>query len=178
MYKPPHVLSHKSAWQCHDVFIWCTASHRLALGWHVRNDSPITVSTVYHWITSAVEAWYHGYGWEEAESYSLFPIKVQPNDVLTYSEIIVPGDYGLYAIGDLRLYYFFQPTHLFSGMEHVVKANSPGLSAKALLTPSIIQQALNRDCQCLFSGAVPSCDSDMLSATWIFPPFLGHKAST
>lgn len=47
----------------------------------------------------------------------LFPVEVQPNDVLTYSvhkngaalsresqEIIVPGDYGLYAIGTSSSY--------------------------------------------------------------------------
>ncbi|KIL59400.1 hypothetical protein M378DRAFT_1009943 [Amanita muscaria Koide BX008] len=62
-------------------------------------------------------------------------------------------------------------------MEGVVKANCAALSAKASLTPSIIRQALNRDRRCLFSGAVPSCDSDALVATWIFPPFLGHKLS-
>src|ERR1700728_2120037 len=45
------------------------------------------------------------------------------------------------------------------------------------MTPSIIKQALDRDRQCIFSGIVPSCDSDSLVATWVFPPFLGHKAS-
>ncbi len=184
-------------------------------GWHVGNDSSITASTVCRWIASAVEAQCHDYSWQEAESYTLFPVEVQPNDVrLTYSvhkngaalsresqERVVPGDYGLYAIGtnytsrttvswltqcigDSRLYYFFQPAHSFSDMEGIVKANSAALSAKvphfcveyallsnaeqASLIPSIIRQALNRDRRCLFSGAVPSCDSDTLVATWIF----------
>ena len=68
--------------------------------------------------------------------------------------------------------------------------NSPALSVKvrrvhveyvlfpdveqASLTPPIIQQALDRDRGCIFSGV---CDSDELVATWIFPPFLGHKVS-
>ncbi|KAF8816766.1 hypothetical protein BYT27DRAFT_6376787 [Phlegmacium glaucopus] len=29
--------------------------------------------------------------------------------------------------------------------------------------------------QCNFSGVVPSCDSDPLVATWVFPLFLGYK---
>ena len=45
------------------------------------------------------------------------------------------------------------------------------------MTPSFIQQALDRDRQCIFSGAVPSCDSDALVATWVFPPFLGYEVS-
>ena len=45
------------------------------------------------------------------------------------------------------------------------------------MTPSFIQQALDRDRQCFFSGAVPSCDSDALVATWVFPPFLGYEVS-
>jgi len=45
------------------------------------------------------------------------------------------------------------------------------------LTPRIIQQALDRDRQCIFSGVVPSCDFDALVATWVFPPFMGYKAS-
>ncbi|KAF8675719.1 hypothetical protein AX14_005020, partial [Amanita brunnescens Koide BX004] len=104
--------------------------------WRVGDDSLITVSTVYRWVNSAVEAQCHGYPWKEAES--RFDL-----DVLTYSvhkngaalsresqEIIVPGDYGSYAIGDSRLYFFFQPAHSFSDMEGVVKANSSELSAK------------------------------------------------
>ena len=48
---------------------------------------------------------------------------------------------------------------------------------QAALTPSINQQALERDRQCIFSGVVPSGDSDALVATWVFPPFLGFKVS-
>ena len=80
-------------------------------GWHVGDDSPVTVSTAYRWITDAVQAGYPD--WEEAESYALFPVDVQPSGVLTYSvhksgttslsrecqDAIVPGDYGLYATG-------------------------------------------------------------------------------
>ncbi|KAF8522970.1 hypothetical protein BU17DRAFT_86573 [Hysterangium stoloniferum] len=62
-------------------------------------------------------------------------------------------------------------------MEKVVKENSPLLSAKASLTSPIIQQALDRDRQCIFSGVVPSCGSDALVATWVFPPFMGYKLS-
>ncbi|KAF8525469.1 hypothetical protein BU17DRAFT_62622 [Hysterangium stoloniferum] len=63
-------------------------------------------------------------------------------------------------------------------MEEVVEENSPSLSAKASLTAPIIQQALDRDRQCIFSGVVPSCGSDALVATWVFPPCLGHKAKS
>jgi len=91
--------------------------------------------------------------------------------------IIVPGDYGLYTVGDPALYFFFHPVQPFSSMEEVVKENSPLLSIKASLTPPIIQQALDRDRQCMFSGVMPSCDFDTLVATWVFPPFLGYKAS-
>ena len=37
------------------------------------------------------------------------------------------------------------------------------------------QEALNRDQSCIFSGRMPSGDSDTLIATWIFPPFLGYE---
>src|ERR1700678_2752172 len=80
-------------------------------------------------------------------------------------------------------------------MEKVVEDNSPSLSAKvphccvtyafvslsdieqSSLTPSIIQQTLDRDHRCIFSEDGTSCDSGPLVATWIFPPFMGHKAS-
>lgn len=127
MYEPAHVLSKKSVRQHRNVFIWCTESNKLALGvlfdvqssllspnrrpgWHVGNDSPITISTAYRWITSAVEAQYHS--WKEAKSFTLFPVDVRPSVVMTYSvrkngaslsresqDIIAPGDYGLYTIG-------------------------------------------------------------------------------
>ncbi|KAF8512699.1 hypothetical protein JB92DRAFT_265786 [Gautieria morchelliformis] len=190
MYKPVHVLSKKSTRQRRNVFIWCTDSHSLALGWRVDNDSPISVSTAYRWITDAVLSQARCRTWAEAERYTLFPVEIRPSIVMTYSvhkngpglsresqDIIAPGDYGLYTIGDPGLYFFFSPVFSFSGMGEVVEYNSPLLSAKASLTPSIIQQALDRDRQCIFSGVVPSCDSDALVATWVFPPFLGHKAS-
>lgn len=192
MYNPVHVLSRKSTRQHRNVFIWCTESHSLALGWHVDKDSPITVSTAYRWITDAVLSQARSHTWEEAETYTLFPVEVRPSMVLTYSvhkngaglsresqDIIAPGDYGLYTIGtgDPALYFFFHPVQPFSIMEEVVKENSPLLSVKASLTPRIIQQALDRDRQCIFSGVVPSCDFDALVATWVFPPFMGYKLS-
>ncbi|KAF8530517.1 hypothetical protein BU17DRAFT_79301 [Hysterangium stoloniferum] len=154
------------------------------VGWRVDNNSPITASTAYRWITDAVlsRALYHA--WEEAETYTLFPVEVRPNNVLTYSvhkngaalsresqDIIVPGDYGLYAIGKNTISF-----HPFSSMEEVVEENSPLLSAKASLTAPIIQQALDRDRQCIFSGVVPSCGSDALVATWLSDdPWLENK---
>jgi hypothetical protein len=47
---------------------------------------------------------------------------------------------------------------------------------QASLTPSIIQQARDRDGQCIFSGVVPSCDSPLV-VTWVFPPFMGYEVS-
>ena len=132
MYKPVHVLSRKSTRQRCNIFIWCTESHSLALGslstfnlqsrhqthihlipgWRVDKDSPITVSTAYRWITKVVLSQAQSYTWEEGEKYTLFPVKVRPSMVMTYSvhqngaglsresqDIIVPGDYGLYTIG-------------------------------------------------------------------------------
>ena len=71
-----------------------------------------------------------------------------------------------------------------------MKENSPLLSVKVLhvvecalfylmlsLPPRTIQQALDRDRQCIFSGVMPSRASDPLVASWVFPPFLGYKAS-
>ncbi|KAF8624197.1 hypothetical protein AX17_007186 [Amanita inopinata Kibby_2008] len=184
MYEPIHALSEKSARQSRNVFIWCTAQRRVALGWRVSNDSSFTISTAYRWIKTAVEACSNGHSWKEAESYTLFPVEVKPNGVLMYTvskngdalsrnspDLILPGDYGLYA-KDPRLYYFFHPSHSFSAMERVVKVNSYLLFTKALLTPPIIQQALDRDQVCVFSG-----ESTTRVASWIFPPFLGHKPS-
>jgi len=46
------------------------------------------------------------------------------------------------------------------------------------MTPSVIQQALDRDRRCIFSGAMPSdSESEALVATWVFPPFMGYQAS-
>ena len=80
-------------------------------GWRVDNNSPITVSTAYRWITDAFLSQSMSHTWEEAERYTLFPVEVRPSDVLTYSvhkngdglsresqDIIAPGDYGLYTI--------------------------------------------------------------------------------
>ena len=76
------------------------------------NDSPITVSTAYRWITDAVNEFRSHDAWEEAETYTLFPVEVRPSNVLTYSvhkngtglsresqDVIAPGDYGVYTIG-------------------------------------------------------------------------------
>ncbi|KAF8816780.1 hypothetical protein BYT27DRAFT_7181235, partial [Phlegmacium glaucopus] len=190
MYQPTHVLSEKSTRQHRNVFIWCTRQDNLALGWRVSSDSPITVSTAYRWITNAVMYQASSHSWQEAERFTLFPVEVRPTYVMTYSvhkygaalsresqEIIAPGDYGLYTPGNPILYPYFNPLHSFAGMERAVKKNSPSLSAKASLGASLIQQALDRDRQCIFSGVVPSYESDPLVATWVFPPFLGHKLS-
>jgi len=85
-------------------------------------------------------------------------------------DIIAPGDYGIYTIGDPSLY--FRPIPPFSMMEEIMEENSPLMSVKASLTPPLIQQALNRDRQCIFSGVMPSGESDGLVATWVFPPFM------
>jgi len=45
------------------------------------------------------------------------------------------------------------------------------------MTPSIVRQVRDRDRQCIFSGGMPSGDSEGLIATWVFPPFMGYKAS-
>jgi len=42
------------------------------------------------------------------------------------------------------------------------------------LTPALIQQALDRDKACIFSGVVPNLGVDTVVATWVFPPFLGY----
>jgi hypothetical protein len=47
---------------------------------------------------------------------------------------------------------------------------------QATLTPSIKQQALNRDQECVFSKHTQDGDSN-LEVTWIFPPFLGYEVS-
>ncbi|KAF8524097.1 hypothetical protein BU17DRAFT_63456 [Hysterangium stoloniferum] len=157
MYEPVHVLSKKSTRQHRNVFICQDRYHP----------------------------------WEEAETYTLFPVEVGPSIVLTYSvhkngaglsrksqDIIAPGDYGLRYLdtGNPALYFFFDPVHPFSSMEEAMEEDSRLLSAKVSLTAPIIQQALDRDRQCIFSGVVPSCGSDALVATWVFPPFLGYKA--
>lgn len=81
-------------------------------GWRVDNNSPITVSTAYHWIIDAVLSHSRPHNWKEAERFTLFPVEVRPSNVLTYSvlkngpglsresqDVIAPGDYGLYTIG-------------------------------------------------------------------------------
>ena len=46
---------------------------------------------------------------------------------------------------------------------------------QASLPSSIAERALARDKGCIFTGVSPSTvDSDILVATWIFPPFLGY----
>ena len=85
------------------------SSSDLYPGWRVDNDSPVTVSTAYRWITEAVLGRRHA--WKEAERFTLFPVEIRPNAVLTYTvhkngtglsresqDIIAPGDYGLYTI--------------------------------------------------------------------------------
>ncbi|KAF8812754.1 hypothetical protein BYT27DRAFT_7182478 [Phlegmacium glaucopus] len=112
MYQPTHVLSEKSTRQHRNVFIWCTKSHSLALGWRVGSDSPITISTAYRWITNAVLYQNRPHSWQEADRFTLFPVDVQPSIVMTYSvhkngdglsresqDMIVPGDYGLFTVG-------------------------------------------------------------------------------
>jgi len=189
MYEPVHVLSGKSTRQHRNVFIWCTASHKLALGWRVDNNSSITVSTAYRWITDGVLGQYRTPILKEAERFTLFPVKVRPiasryfvhknGDGLSREsqDIIAPGDYGLYTIGDPRLYFFFKPVLSYSDTERAVKGDNSLLSVKASLTPPLIQQALDRDRQCIFSDFMPSCDFDGLVTTWIYPPFLGYELS-
>ncbi|KAF7761262.1 hypothetical protein Agabi119p4_10671 [Agaricus bisporus var. burnettii] len=192
-YRPAHVLSEKSSRQHRNVFIWCTVRDNLkvALGWRVGDDSPVTTSTAYRWITTAVETQSHG--WKDINSFTLCPVDVRPSGVLTYRvrqngaalpreshDIIAPGDYGVYTRGDdsdPRLYFRFDPEFSFASMEIAVEMNSPSLLSKASLTPTLTQQAMDRDHECLFSGVPPGRDSDELVASWIFTPFLGYKAS-
>ncbi|XP_006457002.1 hypothetical protein AGABI2DRAFT_122877 [Agaricus bisporus var. bisporus H97] len=187
-YRPAHVLSEKSSRQHRNVFIWCTVRDKVALGWRVGDDSPVTISTAYRWITTAVEV--QSPGWKEVNTFILCPVHIRPSGVLTYRvrqngaalprgshDTIAPGDYGVYTIGDdsdPRLYFRFEPEFSFASMEIAVEMNSPSLLSKASLTPTLIQQAMDRDHECLFSGGR---GSDELVASWIFPPFLGYKAS-
>ena len=129
MFAPAHILSKKSARQHRNVFIWCGFSHKLSMGgeffwrpviqvvltsdrysgWRVDDDAPITVSTAYRWVTTAIQTRYPRS--ESAKSYALFSVVVQPSGVLMYSverngsalsresqEMMIPGDYGIYAI--------------------------------------------------------------------------------
>lgn len=79
-------------------------------GWRVDDESQVTVSTAYRWVTTAVLTQVPE--WKAAESYALFPVILRPTDVLMYAvrqngsplsresqEIMVPGDYGLYNVG-------------------------------------------------------------------------------
>jgi hypothetical protein len=91
-------------------------------------------------------------------------------------------------------YYFSHPVLSYYQMQNAVALNSPALADKvcqfhmgyttptetwqSLLPHSIIQEACNRDQQCIFSGVKPSNDSEPLVTTWIFPPFLGYEVST
>ena len=81
-------------------------------GWRVDDDSPVTISTAYRWITEAVLSQDRSHPWEEADRFTLFPVEVRPSIVLTYSvhkngaglsresqDIMTPGDYGLYTMG-------------------------------------------------------------------------------
>jgi hypothetical protein len=47
-------------------------------------------------------------------------------------------------------------------------------AAQASLTPTLTQQALDRDKECIFSGVVLNHGVDAMIATWVFPPFLGY----
>ncbi|KAF8639120.1 hypothetical protein AX17_001735 [Amanita inopinata Kibby_2008] len=108
---PTHVLSAKSKQQNRNIFIWCSSSRKLAMGWHVDDESPVTVSTAYRWVTTAVLTQYPE--WKAAETYALFPVALRPNGVLMNTvhrngestlsresqDIMLPGDYGLYDIG-------------------------------------------------------------------------------
>lgn len=187
-YKPVHVLSRKSTRQRRNVFIWCTEMSSLELGWRVESDSPITISTAYRWIIDAVLSQSQRHIWLEAEKFTLCPVEIRPSIVLSYSvhkngealpresqDIMPPGDYGVYSAGDATLY--LQPGPSFSFEEYAVKMNCPALAAKAALTPSIAQRALDRDRECIFSGAVSSPDGDALVTTYVFPPFLGYELS-
>ncbi|EKM77133.1 hypothetical protein AGABI1DRAFT_108282 [Agaricus bisporus var. burnettii JB137-S8] len=150
-YRPAHVLSKKSSRQHRNVFIWCTVRDKVALGWRVGDDSPVTISTAYRWITTAVEA--QSPGWKDINSFTLCPVHVRPSGVLTYCvrqngaalpreshDTIAPGDYGVYTIGadtlscsddsDPRLYFRFDPEFSFASMEIAVEMNSPSLLTK------------------------------------------------
>jgi len=54
---------------------------------------------------------------------------------------------------------------IISTFSHVVQA---------LLTPTLTQQALDRDKECIFSGVVLNHGVDAMMTTWVFPPFLGY----
>lgn len=126
-------------------------------GWRVDNNSPITFSTAYRWITDAAQSQVRS--WKEAETYTLFPVEVRPSKVLTYSvhkngaslsqesqDIIVPGDYGVYTIGRNTVLstttgyvtlthkkpLTFRPVLTFSNMEEVMKEDNPLMFVKVI----------------------------------------------
>ncbi|KAF8798358.1 hypothetical protein BYT27DRAFT_6902896 [Phlegmacium glaucopus] len=109
MYSPAHVLSKKSAQQERNVFIWCSHTHKIIMGWRVDTNSPTSISTAHRWITTVVQTQDPDFSLEE---FTLFPIVIRPAYVLTYTverdglalsrasqENIVPGDYGIYEEG-------------------------------------------------------------------------------
>ncbi|KAF8524082.1 hypothetical protein BU17DRAFT_85143 [Hysterangium stoloniferum] len=124
-----------------------------------------------------------GITWEEAETYTLFPVEVGPSIVLTYSvhkngaglsresqDIIAPGDYGLYAIGKNAISCTTTGyVTLTQETPHFTFSSIQFTHLRASLTAPISQKALDRDRQCIFSGVVPNCGSDALVATWVFP---------
>jgi len=161
------------------------------MGWRVDNSSPISISTAYRWITAAVQAQYPGLG--GGRLYALFPVTIRPAFVFSYNvvrngpalsresqETIVPGDYGIFTSdGSIpETQYQFTRIASYSSMGQYFKTNCVALATKASLTPTLIQQALDRDNECIFSGVVPNHGVDATMATWVFPPFLGYTLSS
>jgi len=159
------------------------------MGWRVDRCSPMTISTAYRWVTTAVNAHY-GRGWEhtQAKSFALFRVKIQPALVLRYNvvrngpalpresqEIMAPGDYGIYFLDGsvAEVNYKFTPIDSYSSFAMSINENV-ALTAKTSLTSNITREVLDRDGECVFSGVTSSQGSNALVVTWIFPPFLGY----
>ena len=153
-----------------------------------------------------------------AERYTLFPVEVRPNIVMTYSvhkngaglsreseDIMVPGDYGLNTIGKNTFFCIItcwmsltrrrcQAVLLLPATSFICEhgRSSRRKQPCALRQGTLLSHGtplqplmwvrrpwLRLSSNKLSVGTVnASCDSDALSATWVFPPFLGYKASS
>ncbi|TDL20948.1 hypothetical protein BD410DRAFT_790300 [Rickenella mellea] len=183
MYTPAHSLSIRSSQQSRNVFVWCTVSHKIAIG---CSRSPLKVSTMYRWIHIAYRTFYPG---RATTAFTLFPVVVEPSGPITYAvqqngpplprqsqEMVLPGDYGIYNTDGStpNFYYRFTRRLSLSKLQRGMERASAALAAKTVLTPVLHDKALQRDGRCVLTGSI---DYDALTTTWILPPSLGYLLS-
>ncbi|KAL6308407.1 hypothetical protein BKA93DRAFT_764706 [Sparassis latifolia] len=127
-YVPQHTLSEKSVQRRRNFFIWAP-SLRLIGGLHLDAHSPITVASLYRWLTLLLSKphEFNLYPVEILPTYAIFRYLAQPvGDALPRDsqECLRPGDVGVFVPGIKFNSIHYSQCNLFFRLQEKIRRDS------------------------------------------------------